>query len=219
VTPTSSPRLGLVVDTLDETDINTNSVNWDRVDYASGFTYTQSGVPVDPAKLFDGQLVAETDTGISWIFSGSTKRYQNYPYLCKMTANHSSGFANNVTTDNGWQVVDVARSVNATAADRDTASGGWLVPVKALYCMEWTTRWATGTTGIRTQGVSINAVRQTQWEQVDNGISNIYSTINMGKMLVWLNAGDLIRPYYAQNSGGILTCTSTFRARLIRPLI
>jgi len=219
MTPTSSPRLGLIVDTLNETDINTNQPNWDRVDYASGYTATKKTTSVPVASQFDGQLVAQTDTAITWyVTPGNTKRWQNYPYLIKLSADHSSGFTNNLVSVNFWHT-KMSGGVNDNAAD--FTGGTWVVPVKGIYELEYMCKWAATTAGgYRLTGIQVNGSNQSAWEKVNNAIQYGWPTMNLGKELVWLSAGDVLKPYFFQNSGGVLGATNVyFKARLVRPLI
>jgi len=222
MTITNTAKLGLPVDTLGEGLITTQPSSWDRVDQAAGILSTLSGVDIPNNVLYDGAIVAEKDTGISWRCKsdgsgGFTKQYINYPWwVCKY---YSNGLANNGANANtGFDVF--YQGVNATDSSVTVPTlNGIKVPIKALYSVCLYVRWAGAAAGVRLVSPNLsNGGVLTDWEQVDQGYNTSTPTGQVCKFQRVLNPGDFIMGKYWQNSGGGLSYYTSCWVTLIRPV-
>jgi hypothetical protein len=217
----TTPKLGLPTDTLGEGPISTQPSVWDRVDESAGVLTTTKGVDIPVGDLYDGAIVAEKDTGISWRCKtdgagGFTKQYINYPWMA-IGYHYTAGAGNSVNTLWGWG--NDGGHVNTSHAEwADPATNFIKVPIKALYSFTTQCRWDVNGVGVRRTTPLWNGAPLTDYEQVDTsfGLAN-----NVGQVTKWvgvLNKGDIFGQQVWQNSGGGLYFYTSVFATLIRPV-
>jgi hypothetical protein len=219
--PYLTQRLRLSVDPNGSTGIDTQPANWDRVDYASGTLATVKGVNIPNSQLYDGAIVVETDTGISWrcVSDGSggfTKKYISYPLF--YIASYNAGF-NNGGRLWGWDNVytDPNSSVNSEGM-RVPGTNYAKIPVKGLYTGIITARFSDSNFGFRDLVLAINGSNMSgdYWQRLQ--ASPIFTTNLKIRIDRIYNAGDEIGMYVSQNSGGDLTLTSAIFLQMVRPI-
>jgi hypothetical protein len=221
MTITNTAKLGIPVDTLGEGLISTQPNSWKRVDTAAGVMTCTSTAPISNSDLYDGAIVAEKDTGISWKCKsdgsgGFTKLYLNYPWW--VIKYFSNGLANTGSNaDTGFDTY--YQGVNAPDTDVTVPGlNGIRVPIKALYSFTLYARWNGNGAGVRRVSPRINAaVVLTDWEQVDQG----YGSQVIGQICKFqrvMNPGDFIMGQYWQNCGAQLGYGTSCWVTLIRPV-
>jgi hypothetical protein len=129
---TLTPRLKLVVDTDNSSSIDTQASNWNRVDQAAGVMSTVKGTDIPNSQLYNGAIVIETDTGISWRCvdngaGGYTKQYIVYPF--ELVAYDTLNWPNG-SFQIGWSNFSTAEAVNSDASMM--VSNQPHVPVKGI---------------------------------------------------------------------------------------
>lgn len=220
MTITNTAKLGLPVDTNGEGPISTQPLVWNRVDTAAGVMTTTKGVNIPNTDLYDGAIVAEKDTGISWRCKsdgsgGFTKTYINYPWWVSKFWN--SGVAsNNVNANTGFSTFNAGVNADDSSVTVPTLNG-IKVPIKALYSVTLVGKWSANTSGIRRTSIFLNnsSVINT-YEQIDLGNNQA-----VGQVTRWqgvLNPGDYIMGQYYQNSGGNLNYYTSCWMTLLRPV-
>lgn len=171
MTPTSSARLGLLIDP--DGTISNNEFNWKRTDETAGIMYGTKAVPPPAASLYDGALVAETDTEVIHRVSGTpgsyTKTPMYYPWVYCGT-NQGISLPNSGSTPFGWDTFSSVNSVNSSQADNMGPGPlfGFKVSIKGLYLIRIMLRWEQGvssTTGNRRVFLQVNgSLDSTNWE-------------------------------------------------------
>jgi len=222
MTITYTTKLGLPVDSNGEGLISTQPNVWGRVDTTAGVMTTTKGVDIPNTDLFDGAIVAEKDTGISWKCKsdgsgGFIKQYLNYPWW--VIKYYSNGLANNgQNADTGFDTFYAG--VNATNTDVTVpVQNGIKVPIKALYSCTLYGRWNGAVNGVRRTSLVIQpgSAIKTDYEQVDGYNSNM----PVGQICKWvgvLNPGDYFMGQYWQNCGAQLGYSTSCWVTLIRPV-
>lgn len=222
----TTPRLKLTYDNAEGQPVGTQGSNWDKVDWASGVITETTAAPVAEADKYDGAIIANSDTGISYLCipdgaGGWTKKYINYPWL--FCATDAAGFINNATTTSwGWATLSVPNCINAGGADLVPTSFELKFPIKALYSVmahcTWPASPGTGV-GIRSLQLAVNDVIDVSTEErlKPNNNSGV-PTHNQLRIRRVFNAGDRIGGRYTQNSGAAIGMTAQIFATLVRPI-
>jgi hypothetical protein len=220
--PTISPRIGFIVDPDGETPLGTNYLNWDKADVAAGEATVFPDVT--PPLSYNGALVSERDTGISYTLmdngaGGYNKRYTTYPYeYCALSG---ATLAGNSPTyiDWGWTTLSPTNCVNNKPGDQEVGGGaGWYVPLKGLYALSAIYRWIEASDDVlRGALFSINGFEQYTTEKRRATIGAGVISMNI-TMLTNLNPGDLVRGKMFNNGSAAQLYTSFF-ASLVRPLV
>jgi hypothetical protein len=219
MTTSLTPRLKLLVDTLGETNIDGQSSNWNRVDQAAGILTTTKGVDLPNAQLYDGCIVAESDTGISWRCvdngaGGFNKQYIKYPFelVAYDTITWSAG-----TIETGWSSFSTGDAVNSDATMM--YFNGPRVPVKGIYNILVRVQFAQNTAGDRAAGIEINSILDnTSLLRTIPYSTGGPTTLNPTLCRV-LNANDRITGYVELN--GVASLASNYTAvfvQMVRPL-
>lgn len=214
---TLTPRLKLVVDTLGESAIDTLSANWNRVDEAAGIMSTIKGVNIPNSKLYDGAVVVETDTGISWRcvsdgLGGYTKQYITYPFqfVAFDTINWPDG-----NFETGWSQYS-NEGVNANAGMLDF--NGPRVPVKGIYNIHLRVNFQSSAAGRRQVTLGVNSVadNSTMIRSVASP-AGFGTTINLQAYRM-LNANDRITGFIQTNGGAVNGNYTSIFIQMIKPV-
>jgi hypothetical protein len=221
---TLTPRLKLTVDPDGSSPVGVNLPNWSRVDQATGFMYTVAGVDLPVAQLYDGALVAEKDTGISWICKdngagGFNKQYINYPFTFVGTNQGSFGSQGGYW---GFSTFYPTYSVNASqAVNLPALGGGMTISVKGLYSIVIHVSWGANGNGMREMLPRVNGVLC--YDACERAAANPQNVIAAGTQHTVmlnrvLNVGTLIDVYMGQDSGVGLSTYMSGYITLVRPL-
>lgn len=207
-----TPRLGLLVDPLNETDINVQHGNWDIVDANAGYNTVDAVITLPVGYTYDGALFAERKTGISgFVLAGNSIRtVLPYVYSAYYT---SPGIAHNTVRELGWDIFNAGASVNASIADR-AAGNSWKAPYDGLYSIEIVARWDAQAVGDRRLYYSKNAVLSNNFESFMKAMGLGGTTTNRMHVNLKLAAGDVIRPVVIQTSGITVGMTTTIQVVL-----
>jgi len=221
MTITTTTKLGITID--DGTGlITTQPPSWDRVDQAAGVLSTVKGVNIPNSVLYDGAIVAEKDTGISWRCKsdgsgGFTKQYINYPWMAIGYTSSNGIAATSANTLWGWD--GDGGAVNTSHAEWADFQNFVKVPIKALYSFTTMCRWFPQGVGVRRISPMWNNTVLTDYEQVDSsfGLGNI-NVCQVTKWVGVMTPTDVFKQQVWQNSGNSLIFYSSVFATLIRPV-
>jgi len=221
----TTPRLGLTYDTAEGQPVGTQGPNWDRVDSAAGIMSETTAAPLSDAQKFEGAIVVNRDTGISYACQsngsgGWIKHYINYPWEYCATG-QSLLTPNNSWLQWGWNTFNAGNSFNASDADKIPGSDAVKVPVKGVYSLMSCARWANTPAGftIRAQKLRINGVDQLSTEErLESNPNPGVPVANQLRVHRIFNAGDTILGEYFQNCGTTLRFDSVIFIALVRPI-
>lgn len=177
--------------------IDVNHANWDRADYVAGLIYVTSATAdeLTDADLYDGCVVVQKDTGISYRYTGTpgnwTKKYVNFPLLIT-TAGTITAIALGSNTEHGWTGVQPSKCVNYSTAWRP--AGYYNIQVKGIYLLRAHFRWTAVTSGSRVAGIQVNGSNIGKYNKLDDvwGFNPFHQYVEA--QAVW-DVGDEIRPY------------------------
>lgn len=219
--PFVTSRLKLDVDPDGLSQVQSPVGNWDKVDFAGGSLITTSGVNIPNAQLYDGAIVTESDTGISWraVSNGDgtySKKYIFYPF--RYSATDANPVPNNLTFW-GWdtRLTGAGNALNSSAANKGGSGNGFIATVKGIYIASISARWASNATGTRELSLAINRTIQNTPRQRMLALSgNSSAATVLGTYL--LNVGDELLMSVYQNSAGALAFNSSITIDMVKPL-
>jgi hypothetical protein len=225
---TQTPRVKYELDAVGQ--IGVQHSNWDRADETAGIIYTTKAAGIPPVvKLYDGCVVSEKDTGISYRLFASenftVKHYVNYPFCIRALGRQDIGVGT-AGPGQGWANVDLANCVNYDDTWKD-AQSRLVVKVKGIYQIRLHSWWNPGVmghtwgTGSINQGYYRNNVLDNTKESTINiwpGYPNGVAALDM-MFAQSFNANDVISHYtYNNNTTPTVRITLTIECALIRPL-
>jgi hypothetical protein len=216
--PTTSAKLGLLVDPDGESFIGTSYANWDKVDIVAGVQHTTAGGSA--TFPFEGALVAEKGTGITYTLTsdgsgGWNKRYITYPYAyCAATATMVAN-ASGSYTPWGWDSYHPELSVNSGVSDMGIYNG-WKCPVKGVYDINVVQRWLAPGGLLKCLSLRINGVDYTHMDnrQLTNSVGD--TTMHL-KYSALFNVNDMVASVY-QSFGGNHTMYNSVFISMVRPV-
>lgn len=196
--------------------------NWDRADQIAGLIYTTKAVG-PPANAYNGCVVVEKDTGISYRMfdngaGGFNKKYINYPFI--YYGENSYGLGIGTQGANGWS--QVGDQVNYDDTWKEGAPGnGIKVQVKGLYMLGlhiYVTPngvWPAGNVDL---GYYINKTKNAK-HHVFFEESGYPFSLNIHLSVVeLLNVGDIINSYVYNNVIPSCTVNQKIRFSMIKPV-
>lgn len=221
---TQTTRVKYTVDGSGE--VGVNHENWSRADYVAGLIYVTSATAdeLTDADLYDGCVVVQKDTGISYRYNGTpgnwVKKYINFPLLIT-TAGDIDKIAFGVNTGHAWTGVQPSKCVNYSPAWRP--AGTYNIQVKGIYLLRAHFRWSAVTSGSRMVGIQVNGSNVTKFNKLDDAlaVSGLPQTQTVEAQTVW-NVGDEIKPYMnlfsSDNADKDLPMYLTSELSMIRPV-
>lgn len=222
-----TPRAKYTLDAAGQ--IGVQHANWDRADEVAGIIYTTKAAGIPPvAKLHDGCVVSEKDTGISYKLLASenfaVKHYISYPFAFRARNAFDIGIGN--SGYRGFDNVDTANCVNWDTTWQEAGTFALNVKVRGIYIVNlhsWWNRYAAHqwANGSYAQWVAINNTEEAIKENCQLtyvGYPNDVATLSTMFHQIW-NVGDKIRSVFYNNSAaGLIAVTHVIEIVLLKPM-
>lgn len=158
-----TPRVGLiqpVEGTGEKVKVGDINLNMTAIDTNIGAILVNDGVAPDDASLFDGAIVKERTSGITWVaqrnnLGGYDKKYIQYPYVySSFTPSRIIGINGSYQTY-GCDTFRPDVSVNSADGERSHPDNGWVCPRTGIYLIHHRYVWGNNGSGGTTESIGL----------------------------------------------------------------
>jgi hypothetical protein len=223
VTKTQTPRIRLSKESDDE-KVDQFADNWSILDSRAGELIVADGTTPADSALFDGQVVREATTGISWIAMKKpdgtfTKKYLTYPWQACANTTASIGS----TTPGSYTHFGLDNWVSSFQVNSDSTalSGSQIqLPIAGLYTITLHARWPDpdSSDSYRSAAIRLNNFAIANWnEDIQHTNTNVVDNVCTQEYFA-REPLEFIGVLLWQNSGGPKDCSFTLTVELVTPL-